>query len=62
MTTNRKGRAGCNQATPNTSKHTRNSTGLAPRIKGLIVTLALWEWLLVGLADWFINLGGSRND
>jgi len=61
MTTNRKGRAGWHQATPKTSKRTCNSNGLAARIKAVIVTLALWGWLPVWLADWLINLGGLRD-
>ncbi len=47
MTRNRKGRAGWHQATPKTSKHTRNFTGLVARIKAAIVTLALWGWFPV---------------
>ncbi len=62
MTANRKGRAGWHQATPKTSKSTCNSTGLAARIKAVIVTLALWGLLPVTVADWLINLGGWRND
>lgn len=61
MTINRKGRTGCNQATPKTSKSTCNSTGLAARIKAVIVTLALWGLLPVAVADWLINLGGLRD-
>jgi len=61
MTTNRKGRAGCNQATLKTSKRTTNFTGLAAHIKAVIVTLALWGLLPVAVADWLINLGGLRN-
>lgn len=61
MTTNRKGRAGWHQATPKTAKSTSNSTGLAARIKGLIITLALWSLLPVAVADWLIKLGGLRD-
>jgi hypothetical protein len=61
MTTNRKGRAGWHQATLKTSKHTRNFTGLVARVKGFIVTLALWGLLPVAVADWLINLGGQRD-
>lgn len=62
MTTNRKGRAGWYQATPKTSKSTRNFTGFAARIKAAIVTLALWGLLPVTVADWLIYLGGLRDD
>lgn len=61
MTTNRKGRTGCNQATLKTTKRTRNFTGLAARIKAVIVALALWGLLPVAVADWLINLGGLRD-
>ncbi|MCG7926287.1 MAG: hypothetical protein JAY67_12160 [Candidatus Thiodiazotropha taylori] len=61
MTTNRKGRAGCNQATLKTSKRTRNSTGHAARIKAVIVALMLWGLLSVAVANWHINLGGLRD-
>jgi hypothetical protein len=62
MTTNRKGRAGWHQATPKNSKSNSNSTSLVARIKAVIVTLALWGLLPVTVADWFINLGGLRDD
>jgi len=61
MTTNRKGRAGWHQATPKTSS-TCNFTGLAARVKGFIVTLTLWGWLPVGLADWFIHWGEPHDE
>ena len=62
MDENNNGRAGWHQATPKTSKSTRNSTGLASRIKGVIVTLALWGLLPVGVAGWIIRrcgMGGA---
>ena len=62
MTTNRKGRAGCNQATLKTSKHTHNFTVLAARVKGFIVTLALWGWLPVSLVDWLIHWGEQHDE
>ncbi|MCG8028662.1 MAG: hypothetical protein N0E59_10695 [Candidatus Thiodiazotropha taylori] len=61
MTTNRKGRAGGNQATLKTSKRTRNFTGLVACIKAIIVTLALWGLLPVAVADSLINLGGLHD-
>jgi hypothetical protein len=57
-----KGRAGWHQATPATSRRTCNSTGLTCRFKDLIITLALWGWLPVGIADWLINLGEQRDE
>ena len=59
MTRNRKGRAGGNQASPNTSKRTRDFTGLTARLKAVIV--AVWT-APVAVADWLINLGGLRDD
>ena len=38
----------------------RNST--ATCIKALIVRLALWGWLPLGLATWLIQRGELRND
>jgi len=62
MTTNRKGRAGWHHATLKTSKRTSNSTGLAARIKAVIVTLALWGLLPVAVADRLTHRGGLRDD
>ena len=62
MTTNRKGRAGWHQATLETSTHTRDFTGLVARIKGFVVTLALWGWLPVGLAEWLIHRGEPHDE
>jgi hypothetical protein len=62
MTRNRKGRAGCHQATPKTSKSSSNYTGLAVRAKAIIITLALWGLIPVAVADWIIRRGGLSND
>ncbi len=57
----RRGRPGCHPATPRTSNKTRKSTALAPRIKAAIVTLALWGWVPVKVAEWLIRHGGLRD-
>ena len=62
MTTNKKGRAGGHQATPTTSESTCNSTGIASRVKAAVVTLALWGWFPLGLADRINRMGGPHND
>lgn len=62
MTRNRKGRAGWHQATPKTSKRTRNFTGLPVRIKAVIVTLALWGLFPVTVADWLIHQGEPHDE
>lgn len=62
MTRKTKGRTGWHQATPKTSKSTRNSTGLMSRIKVVIVTLALWGWFPVGIADWLANREEQNDD
>lgn len=49
-----KGRAGCHQATRDTS-NSRNATPTASRIKALIVRLALWGLIPIELADWLIR-------
>lgn len=62
MSRKTKGRTGGHQATPKTSKSTSNFTGLAARIKAVIVTLSLWGWLPMKVADWVTHDGGQRND
>lgn len=57
-----KGRAGWHQATLKTSKYTCNFTSAVTYIKGLIVTLALWGWLPVNLADWLIHRGEPHDE
>lgn len=44
------------------SKATDCCNSTATRIKALIVRLALWGWLPLGLAMWLIQQGGLRND
>jgi hypothetical protein len=61
MTRNRKGRAGWHQATLITSKHSCNFISLVARVKGFIVTLALWGFLPIDLANQLINLGGQSD-
>lgn len=51
MNLKRKGRAGCHQATPNTSQSKSDSTGILSRMKAAIVTLAVWGWFPLGLAE-----------
>lgn len=57
-----KGRAGGHQATPKTSQYSRYFTSLAARIKAVIVTLSLWGWLPMKLANWVTRNGGQRDD
>ncbi|QBQ56111.1 hypothetical protein [Nitrosococcus wardiae] len=53
------GRAG---APRKTSKNHFNFTSLASRIKALIVTLALWGVIPIGVADWIIRQGRAHDD
>ncbi|MEX0963781.1 MAG: hypothetical protein WDZ52_07050 [Pseudohongiellaceae bacterium] len=62
MTSKTKGRAGCHQATPNTTKCPSYFIVLASRMKAVIVTLALWGWLPMCLAKWISNRGGQHDD
>lgn len=55
MTRKTKGRTRRRQAPQIISNARRQSTGLAYRIKGGIVTLALWGLFPIGLADWIIR-------
>lgn len=62
MTTNKKGRAGGHQATPKTSESTCNFTGMASRVKAAVVTLAVWGWFPLGLADRINRMGEPHDD
>lgn len=62
MTTNKKGRAGRHQATPKTSKYTCNFTSLRNCFKTAVVTLAVWGWFPLCLAEWILNSGGHSDD
>jgi len=62
MNTNKKGRAGGHQATPKISESTCNSTGIASRVKAAVVTLAVWGWFPLGLADRINRMGGPHDD
>ena len=62
MMTNRKCRAGGHQATPKTTQSICNATGITSRLKAIVVTLAVWGWFPIGLADRINQVGGSRDD
>lgn len=62
MTKKAKGRAGWHQAAPDTSKGTLSSTDVASRVKVIIVTLAVWGWVPLGLAEWIDRTGGQRDE
>lgn len=62
MTINNKGRTGGHQATPKTSRYTRNSTSIGSRVKAAIVTLAVWGWFPIGLAQRISRMGGPRDE
>lgn len=62
MSTKTKGRAGGHQATPNTSQSTCNSTVIVSRVKAAIVTLAVWGWFPLGLAERINRMGGPRDE
>lgn len=54
-----KGRSGWHQATLQTSGKTDSNLSQS-RIKDLIILLALWGWVPLGLADWLVRRGGQR--
>lgn len=62
MTKNRKGRTGWHQATPKSSNHIPNSTGIVSRVKAIIVTLAMWGWFPLGLAQRINRIGGVHHE
>lgn len=62
MTIKTKGRAGWHQATPNTSKCALYFTVLVYCMKAISVTLALWGWFPMRLANWINNQGGQHDD
>lgn len=49
-------------ATVPAPKTTDNRNHTAPHIKALIVRLALWGYLPLGLATWLIQNGGLRDE
>ena len=62
MSRKTKGRAGGYQAARKTSQYTRYFTDLASGLKAVIVTLSLWGWLPIKLADWVTKDRGQRDD
>jgi hypothetical protein len=46
----------------NTSESTCNSTGIVSRVKAAVVTLAVWGWFPLGLADRINRMGGPHDD
>lgn len=54
MSTKPKGRAGRHQTTPKTTCKC-DSTDMVSRVKAAIVTLAVWGWFPIGLADWIVR-------
>jgi hypothetical protein len=50
-----KNRVGCHQATSNTSKFKRHSTGLTSHLMESIITLVVWGWLPMCLGNWVIQ-------
>ncbi len=44
-----------------TKKTKGRSDRIASLVKRIIVTLALWGWLPIGLVGWFIRLKGVRD-
>ena len=62
MSRQTKGRSGCNQATSKASYFKVYFTAKTKGLKALIVTLALWGWLPIGLTDWISHLGDVRDE
>lgn len=62
MNRNNKGRTGWHQATPNTFASTRHFTRIVSHLKAIVVTLAVWGWFPLGLAERINRLGGTRDE
>lgn len=62
MTTYKKGRTGGHQATPNTYQSTFKFTGIVSRLKAATVTLAVWGWFPIGLAQRINRMEGPRDE
>jgi len=62
MTTKSKGRTGGHQAALKTTERTCKFSGSAPRVKAVIVTLAVWGLFPIGLAERINREGGPRDE
>jgi hypothetical protein len=62
MTINNKGRTGCNQSPPQSSKYRGYFISPISRLKAVVITLALWGWLPLALAEWLEQRGGDHHE
>lgn len=62
MTVKTKGHAGGHQVTPKTSDSTCKSICFASRVKVAVVTLAVWGWFPIRLADRISRMGGTHDE
>ena len=62
MTINNKGRTGCHQSPPKSSKFFGYFISPLSRLKAIVVTLALWGWLPLSLAEWLNQSGGDHHE
>ena len=56
-----KGSAARHMTTQKRSTSEAEIANIADRVKVVVVTLALWGWFPVGLADWMNRWGGSQS-
>jgi len=56
-----KGHAGQYKVTPKNSTNEAGFTKITDRVKVVVVTLAIWGWFPVGLADRISRWGGSHH-
>lgn len=61
MSTKETSRHGCNQATRNASSTRWKDSRFASFLKAAIVSLALWGFISVCIAEWLIHHGGLRD-
>lgn len=61
MTSNRKKAAPAGTGTASNTAHDSRNNTILPRIKAVIVRLALWGVLSVAVAEWLIQRGGLKD-
>jgi len=62
MPTKTKDRSGWHQAVSITAFITSNFTAISSHIKAAIITLAIWGWVPIGLAEWINKKGDSGHE
>jgi hypothetical protein len=62
MTINNKEQTGCHRSPPQSSKYKGYCISPISRLKAIVITLALWGWLPLSLAEWLAQRGGDHHE